>query len=231
MPMNFKYLCQQYNLGRFLGAAELDPGTESRVWKLDTEGGAFLVRTLRDREQGQQEWDVYRALRSGGFAAMPAILVPCAEQGGVCYQVQEHLTGTMPDPAEPGVAATMARTAKELAAAMPAGMIHGDLGPWNMLLHDNGQLAVIDFGELRQGDPCFDFASLFGGVINHTPADLRRQVCGEFLHELACDRERLLEQLRLWAEQGIEEWQDRSEKMVSRFINARTWAEENLHEL
>ena len=229
--MNFKYLCQQYNLGRFLSATELDPGTESRVWKLDTVGGTFLVRTLRDREQGEREWNIYRSLWDGGFAAMPAIVVPCVEQGGVCYQVQEYLTGSMPHPDQPGMAAAMARLAKDLSRAMPEGMIHGDFGPWNLLLCADGRLVVIDFGSVRQGDPYFDYASLLGGVINHTPAEQRRVVCGDFLRELNCDRDRLLNLLCLWAEQGIAEWRERSEKMVFRFINARTWAEENLHEL
>ena len=231
MPMNFKYLCQQYNLGRFLSAVELDPGTASRVWKLDTEGGIFLVRTLCDREQGEREWNIYRSLRDGGFTAMPAVVVPCVEQGGACYQVQEYLAGSMPHPDQPGVAAAMARLAKNLSHAMPEGMIHGDFGPWNLLEREDGRLAVIDFGSVRQGDPYFDYASLLGGVINHTPAEVRKSVCGDFLRELDCDRDRLLNQLCLWAELGIAEWQERSEKMVSRFINARNWAEENLHEL
>ena len=229
--MNFKYLCQQYDLGRFLEASELKPGTASRVWKMDTEGGAFLVRTLRDREQGEREWNTYRSLRDGGFASMPAIVVPCVEQGGACYQVQVYLAGSMPNPAQPGIAVAMARLARELACALPEGVIHGDLGPWNLLECEDGRLAVIDLGSVRQGDPYFDYASLLGGVINHTSAETRKSVCGDFLRELDCDRDRLLNQLCLWAEQGIAEWQDRSEKMVSRFINARNWAEENLHEL
>ena len=85
--MNFKYLCQQYNLGRFQSAAELTSGTVSRVWKLDTDCGPFLVRTLTGREQGEREWKLFRHLRDRGFAAMPAIVVPVLEQGGVWYQV------------------------------------------------------------------------------------------------------------------------------------------------
>ena len=229
--MNFKYLCQQYNLGRFLGVSELESGTVSRVWKLDTDSGAFLVRTLRDREQGQREWDICRHLRKGGFTAMPSILVPCAEQGGICYQVQEYLTGSMPHPDQPGVAAAMARLVKQLMAAMPQGMIHGDLGPWNILQCENGRLVVIDLGEAREGDSYFDCASMLAGVINHTPPALRESICGAFVRELDCDRTYLLEQLRLWAEQGIENWTGRNEAMVSRFINAREWAEEHLYEL
>lgn len=231
MIMNFKYLCQQYNLGRFCRAEELNPGTAARVWKLETDSGLFLVRTLKDEIQGQREWDIHRHLRAHGFTAMPAVLVPCVEQGGACYQVQEYLTGSMPEPSRPGAAAAMAHLAREMACTLPEGMIHGDLGPWNLLLCEDGRLRVIDFGEARRGDPYFDYASLFGGVINHTPAEQRKAVCGEFLRELDCDHSHLLEQLNCWAEQGIEAWSGRSGKMVSRFINARNWAEENLHEL
>ena len=285
--MNFKYLCQQYDLGRFLDASELKPGTASRVWKMDTEGGAFLVRTLRDREQGEREWNIYRSLRDGGFASMPAIVVPCVEQGGACYQVQEYCPGTRPDPAAPGVAGAIARTVKELTLSLAhcpfidgadrfdlaeawqrgkeywplleTGMtlqqaeqmvlrcctileqdvqvIHGDLGPWNMMVDGQGAVSVIDFGEARIGDPYFDFASALGGLINHTPADLRPLVCREFLDELGSDRGRLLEQLRLWVWRGLAQWAILAgngvpgAKMAARFINALHWAEENLYDL
>ena len=229
--MNFKYLCTQYQLGRFQRVTELNTGTSSQVWKLDTDGGAFLVRTLRDKEQGEREWKIFRHLRGCCFNAMPTILVPCVEQNGVCCQVQEYLSGSMPDPSRPGAAVAMARLAREMACALPEGVIHGDLGPWNLLLCEDERLRVIDFGEARCGDPYFDYASLFGGVINHTPAEQRKAVCGEFLRELDCDRKHLLEQLNCWAEQGIEAWSGRSEKMVSRFINARNWAEEYIYEL
>jgi hypothetical protein len=69
------------------------------------------------------------------------------------------------------------------------------------------------------------------GVINHTAPALRKSVCGAFVRELDCDRTHLLEQLRLWAQQGIANWTGRDESMVSRFINAREWAEEHLYEL
>ena len=227
--MNFKYLCQQYNLGRFLSATELNPGTRSRVWKLETDLGAFLVRTLAHKEQGEREWELYRRLRAGGFAAMSAILVPCFEQGGGWYQVQEHLAGTMPHPAQS--AAAMAQLAAALAKAMPQGMIHGDLGPWNMLQLSDGRMVVIDFGAACPGDPYFDFASLFAGVINHTPAEQRKAVCGQFLRELNCDRTHLLEQLHLWAEQGKTRWAGVNDAMAARFDNALNWAKEYIHEL
>lgn len=229
--MNFKYLCNQYQLGRFQRAAELNPGTSSQVWKLDTDCGAFLVRTLKDGEQGAREWEVYRHLRHRGFTGMPAIVVPHFVQGGQWYQVQEYLTGTMPDPSQPGMAAALADFAERLCHAMPEGMIHGDFGLWNLLQLTDGRLAVIDFGEVRAGDPYFDRATLFAGVINHTSPEQRERVCREFIRELDCDRAHLLEQLGLWAEQGVRCWSGKNEQMTARFYHALNWAKEHLHEL
>lgn len=233
--MNFKYLCTQYQLGRFRHAAELDPGTSSQVWRLETDNGIFLVRTLTDREQGEREWSIHRHLRKRNFTAMPAILVPYFKQDGLWYQVQDFVSGVMPDPARPGMASAMARLARELENALadyPGGpVIHGDLGPWNLVQCEDGRLMVIDFGEARTGDPYFDYAALFGGVVNHTPAELRETVCREFLTALDCDRVRLLEQLRCWAEQGVRDWTGKSDQMIARFNHALSWAKEHLYDL
>ena len=233
--MNFKYLCDQYQLGRFRSVEQQTPGTVARVWRLETDNGIYLVRTLRDREQGELEWNIHQHLRSRGFTAMPAILVPYIEQGGLWVQVQEYLFGTTPDPARPGVAAAMAGLVKELAATLsdyPGGtLIHGDLGPWNLLQCEDGRLMVVDFGETCPGDPYFDYASLFAGVINHTSPEQRKRVCREYVGALNCDRTRLLEQLRRWAEQGVTRWSGKNETMIARFHHAVHWAEENLHDL
>ena len=106
--MNFKYLCDQYQLGRFRSVAELNPGTSSRVWRLDTDRGSFLVRTLSGQEQGEREWSTYRHLRERGFTAMPTVFVPCFEQGGLWYQVQEYCSGRRPSPEQPETAGKIA---------------------------------------------------------------------------------------------------------------------------
>ena len=233
--MNFKYLCDQYQLGRFRSVAQRNPGTTAQVWQLETDFGTFLVRTLRDNRQGELEWNIHQHLRSRGFAAMPAIVVPYFEQGGLWYQVQECLTGSMPNPARPGVAGAMAGLVKELSVALadyPGGaLIHGDLGPWNLLQCGDGRLMVIDFGEACPGDPYFDYASLLAGVINHTPTESREDVCREYVGALNCDRTHLLEQLRCWAEQGVTRWSGKNESMIARFRHAVDWAEEHLYDL
>ena len=86
--MNFKYLCTQYQLGRFQSVVPLKSGTVAQVWRLETDNGIFLVRTLTSREQGGREWNIYRHVRKRNFTAMPAILVPYFEQDGLWYQVQ-----------------------------------------------------------------------------------------------------------------------------------------------
>lgn len=115
--MNFKYLCTQYQLGRFRHAAELDPGTSSQVWRLETDSGIFLVRTLTDREQGEREWNIHRHLRKRNFTAMPAILVPYFEQDGLWYQVQEYCHGKRPSPERPGTAGRIANMVTQLMMA------------------------------------------------------------------------------------------------------------------
>lgn len=290
--MNFNELCRIYHLGALRSVSPVRPGTVSRVWRLDTEEGAFLVRTLTGREQGEREWGISRHLLSRGFSRIPAILTvpdgqPMAEQGGVWYQVQEFLSGERPDPGKPGVAEAIARAVKGLSEALadcparkaadpfdlgeawergrdfwplletpfsveqaageiarcravPRGecrVIHGDLGPWNMLEGKDGTVFLIDFGAARVGDPYFDYASALGGCINHTPPSRRCDVCREFLKELDCERQRLMEQLRLWVWQGLAQWAALAGQgtpaaaMAGKFCNALNWAEEHLYEL
>lgn len=290
--MKFNDLCQQYSLGTLQGTVPVRPGTTAQVWRLDTDRGAFLVRTLAGREQGEREWAITQHLLSRGFSRVPAILTagcgaPTVELDGVWYQVQELLPGGMPRPEEPGTAAAMARMVKELAGALadcppmegadrfelgaaweegrkfwplletpfspeqaaaeiarclalPEGerrVIHGDLGPWNMIQNGDGTVSVIDFGAARMGDPCFDCVSALGGVINHTPPERRAAVCRDFLGELDCGRQRLMEQLRLWAWRGLAQWAILAgrgvpaAKMAARFCHALSWAEENLYDL
>ena len=64
-----------------------------------------------------------------------------------------------------------------------AQVIHGDLGPWNLLFTPDRELLVIDFGQARMGDPYFDVASLLGGLVNHAPQERRAKACEEFLDE------------------------------------------------
>lgn len=88
----------------------------------------------------------------------------------------------------------------------PTQLIHGDLGPWNLLLRGKTVL-ILDFGAARMGDPLFDLAALLGGLLNHAPDHLRPQVLSEFFSVAgAVDRPRLLAQLRLWVWQNVAAW-------------------------
>lgn len=238
--MNFELFCRLYRFGTLQDTSPLRPGTVAQVWKLDTDTGPFLLRTLTGREQGDREWAIAEHLTARGFTRFPAIRatgegLPYTEVDGVWYQVQEFSPGEMPDPALPGVPQALAQTAAELSAALsdfPGGpFIHGDLGPWNLLRGGDGTIRVIDFGEMRPGDCYYDFATLLAGIINHTDGGERRSACREFLTVLNPDRARLLGQFRIWAEDGVRRWSGHSDIMAARFYNALSWAEENLHEL
>lgn len=235
MKRVFKKICKAYNLGELREYTKLEGGTAADAWKL-TANGYFFVRTLPDRAQAERELAVNIHLIKQDFYNMAVVFdtedgEPALQVDGVWYQVQEFCIGKMPNPSRPGMAAKVARTVKELAAHMPEGLIHGDLGLWNMILRQDKSIAVIDFGSLREGDPYFDYATAFGGVINHTSEGKRMDVCREFLSELDADRAKLLSQLRLWAEEGITRWGGVNDKMAARFHHALKWAEENIYEL
>ena len=238
--MNFEHICRLYGIGIPRTCTPMTSGTVSRAWKVETDNGTYLLRTLTGKEQGEKEWAIVSHLAARGFFACPALLptldgAACIEADGTWYQVQEFRTGDMPDPALPGVAGAIGQVAKELSAALsdfPGGpLIHGDLGPWNMLLDDSGNILVIDFGEAHPGDPYYDFATALAGIINHTGSDRRIAACREYLSVLQPERPHLLAQLRTWAEDGVERWKDTGDTMTARFYNALNWAEENLYEL
>ena len=235
MERVFKKICKAYHLGELQGYEKLSGGTEADTWKL-TARGYYLVRTLRDRAQGELELAINIHLIKQDFYQMAVVFdtedgAPALEVDGIWYQVQEFCPGKMPDPARPGVPTQIAETLKALARHMPEGMIHGDLGLWNMVAQKDGSLKIIDFGSARKGDPYFDYATAFAGVINHTSDKTRTSACREFLTALEADRDHLLTQLRLWAEEGAARWGGISEGMTARFYHALHWAEEHIYEL
>lgn len=116
-------LAQQYELGAPIQTTPVDSGTAAQVWRLDTDRGAFLVRTLTGPEQGRREWAVTQHLLSRGFTRFPPIRTtpggePMTEREGQWYQVQQFLPGHRPNPAQPGTAAAMAQMVKELTEAL-----------------------------------------------------------------------------------------------------------------
>lgn len=284
----FSDICRAFGLPAPHGVTPLRGGTAAKVWRLDTDEGAFLLRTLPHRSRGEREWEITEYLRGRGFSRAPAILtavdgVPAAEREGVWYQLQRYLPGERPDPARDGTAAAVARLVRELDDALArcpvreedrapklrelwqagkpfwarlrtgiAGsraeeeifrceerevqLIHGDLGLWNMVGTPEGELWVMDFGSARIGDSGFDCAAALGGIINHTPAELRKDVCGQFVRELAADRGWLLEQLRCWCWRELAGWACLAARgadaapMAGKFLSALHWAEENLYE-
>lgn len=121
--MNFEHICRLYRLGALQSITPLRPGTVARVWKLETDSGPFLLRTLTGREQGEREWAIAEHLTARGFTRFPAIRTtedgaPYVEVDDIWCQVQEFSPGKMPDPAVPGTPAKIAETAVALIQAL-----------------------------------------------------------------------------------------------------------------
>ena len=107
-------------------------------------------------------------------------------------------------------------------------VIHGDLGPWNML-EICGELCVIDFGEARMGDPYYDLASAFAGLLNHAPADQRDPLAEEFLAAAGVTLPELREQLDLWIWRGFARCAAENQTgMIRRLNHVRSWMENHL---
>jgi len=64
-------------------------------------------------------------------------------------------------------------------------LLHGDLGPEHLLVHDGRLAGVIDWGDARVGDPALDYAWLLDGPFADwgVDPDLRRRA--RFYHRLA----------------------------------------------
>ena len=64
-------------------------------------------------------------------------------------------------------------------------LIHADLGPEHLLVRDGRLSGVIDWGDMRVGDPALDYAWLLAGPFAHwdVDPDLRRRA--GFYHRLA----------------------------------------------
>lgn len=119
----------------------------------------------------------------------------------------------------------------------PTGLVHGDLGLWNLLEDPAGRLWVLDFGEARADDPYFDLASLLGSLINHAPAALRDRVwlafCSVFGPDRPLDRPRLLIQVSRWVWRGVSQWltvPSPDPRMIGRFLAALDWVNTHIEE-
>lgn len=86
-------------------------------------------------------------------------------------------------------------------------MIHGDLGVWNMLFTKQGTF-LIDFGEVRRGDPHFDIAAALTSMISVTATEndyfsvLKDVMEGYAEAGGLLTKERLYEHIHLWMLRG-----------------------------
>lgn len=117
-------------------------------------------------------------------------------------------------------------------------LIHGDLGIWNMVETESGDLLIVDFGDSCWGDPYYDLAAALCGIVNHSGEQARRGSAEEFLsvcrERMAVDVDRLAGQVRLWAWRGMARCLQESnnwKEMAQKFWFALNWMEENLHDL
>lgn len=86
-------------------------------------------------------------------------------------------------------------------------MIHSDLGVWNMLFTKQGTF-LIDFGEVRRGDPHFDIAAALTSMISVTATEnecfsVLKDVMGGYDEAgVLLTKERLYEHIHLWMLRG-----------------------------
>jgi aminoglycoside phosphotransferase (APT) family kinase protein len=73
----------------------------------------------------------------------------------------------------------------ETLVAFTPSLVHADLGPEHLLVHGGRLVGVIDWGDMRLGDPALDYAWLLNGPFEdwEVGPDLRRRA--RFYHRLA----------------------------------------------
>jgi aminoglycoside phosphotransferase (APT) family kinase protein len=64
-------------------------------------------------------------------------------------------------------------------------LLHGDLGPEHLLVHDGRLAGVIDWGDARIGDPALDYAWLLNGPFVEWEVDAEFRRRARFYHRLA----------------------------------------------
>jgi aminoglycoside phosphotransferase (APT) family kinase protein len=64
-------------------------------------------------------------------------------------------------------------------------LVHADLGPEHMLVRDDRLAGVIDWGDVRIGDPALDYAWLLHGPFPDWDLDLELRRRARFYHRLA----------------------------------------------
>lgn len=116
-----------------------------------------------------------------------------------------------------------------------AQVIHGDLGPWNLLFTPDRELLVIRLWAGPDGRPLLRRGLPAGWTGEPRPARAPAKACEEFLDEcqlhMPLNLARLRSQLELWVWRGLAQcvcsgpdWAE----MAARFYNALTWAKEAL---
>jgi aminoglycoside phosphotransferase (APT) family kinase protein len=90
----------------------------------------------------------------------------------------ERLVFPVVDSDRRGQAKRLFREVETLVDFTPS-LIHADLGPEHLLVRDGRLTGVIDWGDMRVGDPALDYAWLLTGPFAdwNVDADLRRRAC------------------------------------------------------
>lgn len=173
--------------GRYSLDRELGRGGMGSVWlgRDEVLGREVAVKRL-GLAPGVEDPDLARAEREARLAARlshPHVVAvyDLVEEEGQQYLVMEYVEGTnlsgllrargplLPDAA----GALLGQAADALAAAHAAGIVHRDVKPSNMLVTDDGQLKLSDFGIARaEADPSLTQT----GLVTGSPAYLAPEV-------------------------------------------------------
>ncbi|WP_019424506.1 phosphotransferase [Paenibacillus sp. OSY-SE] len=254
---NYELLSQHYPIGHVNLIDKMDQGMTSEARLVVTTEGRYILRKLKNEDQGMTEYNIYKRLEP--YKITPEIVLskqetPYIRLDDSYYNLQRYIESyprqSSIDFYQLGQTVSLFHYAmrdahhiigqkdrfclqsmwddvRELkngfdiiqAIQHPveraisychekSGFIHADLGVWNILNASTG-VYIIDFGEVRCGNPHFDLAAILTSTIDwdaekeHSIASLREFYRGYLNNGNHVDATILQENFHLWMVRGM----------------------------